>query len=175
MRHPRITAATIVLAVGAAVGGVAIAAAADSSSGSGTSTSATPRLRPAAVQTATVVVQGSPETILEDANGLPLYTYQPDTATTSHVMGQLAVLWPPLVGTNPSGAGLAGTLRTVHTANGQQVSYNGHFLYTFVEDSPGRVTGQGVQSFSVATPDLAALAAAPAGSTGSYARGGYGY
>jgi hypothetical protein len=51
----------------------------------------------------------------------------------------------------------------VATSSGQQVTYNGHFLYTFVQDSPGHVTGQGVQNFFVATPGIPAnpRAAAP--------------
>jgi hypothetical protein len=58
------------------------------------------------------------------------------------------------------------------------VAYNGHFLYTFVDDAPGRVSGQGVSNFFVATPDLRAIGnattakAAPAPTTGSR---GYGY
>jgi hypothetical protein len=42
------------------------------------------------------------------------------------------------VATTPTAAGATGMLRTLRTSNGQQVSYNGHFLYTFVEDGPGR-------------------------------------
>jgi predicted lipoprotein with Yx(FWY)xxD motif len=138
----------------------------------------------ATVQIATATVGGTPETILEDAKGLPLYTYQPDTPTASHVTGHLAVLWPPLVAQSPTAAGVAGTLRTRATANGRQVSYNGHFLYTFVEDRPGRVTGQGVQNFFVATPGLPAEGSAataspvpaPAASNPPAAAGnGYGY
>jgi hypothetical protein len=50
-------------------------------------------------------------------------------------------------------------------ANGQQVLYNGHFLYTFVDDTPGQVTGQGVQGFFVATPGAAAGSASAAASS----------
>jgi Secreted repeat of unknown function len=53
------------------------------------------------------------------------------------------------------------------------VAYNGHFLYTFVEDSPGHVTGQGVQNFFVATPSLTAGASSPA--TVAPSKSGYGY
>jgi hypothetical protein len=42
------------------------------------------------------------------------------------------------------------------------VAYDHHFLYTFVEDSPGHVTGQGVRDFFVATPNLASTVSAPA-------------
>jgi len=63
--------------------------------------------------------------------------------------------------------------------NGRQVTYNGHFLYTFVDDRSGAVTGQGVQSFFVATPGIVAINASatsggaaststPAGNTYSY-------
>jgi predicted lipoprotein with Yx(FWY)xxD motif len=94
--------------------------------------------------------------ILVDAHGLPLYTYKHDTATTSHVRGQLAALWPPLVAAVPTTSGSStGRLTSVTTTNGMQVAYNGHFLYTFVEDTPGHVTGQGVQDFFVATPSIA--------------------
>ena len=46
--------------------------------------------------------------------------------------------------------------------HGDQVAYNGHLLYTFADDQPGHVTGQGVQGFFVATPGLTALAGSPA-------------
>jgi hypothetical protein len=60
-------------------------------------------------------------------------------------------------------------------ANGQQVLYNGHFLYTFVDDTPGQVTGQGVQGFSVATPSLGAGAASMASSVAPASANRYGY
>lgn len=184
MRHPRITAAAVAVAVAAAVGGVTVASAAGPSTPHYPNAASTPLAlstpgRPlsgaATVQIATVAVRGVPETILEDEHGLPLYTYQPDTPTTSHVSGQLAALWPPLVAKTPTAAGVSGTLRSVDTSNGQQVSYNGHFLYTFVEDSPGHVTGQGVQNFLVATPDLPALGATAAPVPTAQGRNGYGY
>jgi predicted lipoprotein with Yx(FWY)xxD motif len=117
----------------------------------------TPPATPAAttaVRTAMARVGQVTETILVDAKGLPLYAYKPDTATQSMVTGELAALWPPLVGDASTGSGTSGVLGVVVTGNGRQVTYNGHFLYTFAEDSPGQVTGQGVQNFFVATPSL---------------------
>jgi predicted lipoprotein with Yx(FWY)xxD motif len=185
MRHPRLTIAAIAVAALATVGGVTIASAASSSSNSpaaATSTSTSVAVagdptRQATVQTASATVQGTTEMILVDANGLPLYTYKPDTATTSHVSGQLGALWPPLVAAAPTGNGVTGPLTSVMTSNGKQVAYNGHFLYTFVEDRPGHVTGEGVQNFFVATPNLAAdasngMTAAPSKSGNGYS---YGY
>jgi predicted lipoprotein with Yx(FWY)xxD motif len=184
MRHPRITAVAVAVAVAATVGGVTVASAAGSS---------TPRYAPGAamppslgapapdragadtIQAAIATVHGAPETILEDAKGLPLYTYQPDTATISRVSGQLATLWPPLIAAAPTAAGAAGPLRSVVTGNGRQVSYDGHFLYTFVEDRPGQVTGQGVQNFVVATPDLSTQASTATTAPPATSSHGYGY
>src|SRR6266516_88693 len=160
MRHPRITIAAVAVAAAATIGGFAIASATGSSNSHarGTAPSASSGVAgdPVTVQTASATVQGTSETILVDSHGLPLYTYQPDTAVTSHVTGQLAALWPPLVAAAPTDRGLTGRLASVATTNGEQVAYNGHFLYTFVEDRPGQVTGQGVQNFYIATPNLGA-------------------
>jgi len=46
--------------------------------------------------------------------------------------------------------------------HGNQVAYNGHLLYTFADDQPGQVTGQGVQGFFVATPGLTSITGSPA-------------
>jgi predicted lipoprotein with Yx(FWY)xxD motif len=162
MKFSRSTiATTAVFAVTAAavVGGVAIAA---SSGGStmpeyGAAATGSPGTDPAGrvvLHTAKATVQGTAERILVDSNGFPLYYYQPDTPNHSSVAGQLAVLWPPVEGGSAIARGASGKLTTVATSNGRQIAYNGHFLYTFVQDAPGTVTGQGVQDFYVATPGL---------------------
>ena len=58
-------------------------------------------------------------------------------------------------------AGLTGKLAAVMDIHGDQVAYNGHLLYTFADDQPGQVTGQGVQGFFVATPGITALTGSP--------------
>lgn len=159
MRNPRITVAVLVAAVAATIGGVALATGGSSSlygahpgkSPSGRAATIT-GANQATVTAVTATVQGRPESILVDAHGLPLYTYKLDTGSTSNVTDQLAALWPPLIADTPTARGANGALMSVQTTNGKQVSYNGHFLYTFVNDSPGKVTGQGVQDFFVATP-----------------------
>jgi predicted lipoprotein with Yx(FWY)xxD motif len=129
------------------------------------------------VHTATTRVGAMNETILVNAKGLPLYYYQADTAKTSQVSGVLAQLWPALVSAKPTAFGVKGKLVSLKQVHGSQVTYNGHFLYTFVDDSPGRVTGQGVSNFFVATPNIrtirsSTLKAAPTPVTPSR---GYGY
>jgi len=108
------------------------------------------------IRVASASVAGKSERILVNAAGLPLYIYGGDRATQSHVTGGLAQLWPPLVSASPSESGPSGKLSVVPTANGRQVQYNTHFLYTFVDDTLGELTGQGVQGFFVATPSLGA-------------------
>jgi predicted lipoprotein with Yx(FWY)xxD motif len=181
MQRPKIIIASVAVAALAAIGGTTAALASGSSSGSAAPSSSAPAASGVAVRTAQVAVNGKTETILVNAQGLPLYYYQPDTAAKSLVTGQLAAAWPPVTSAMPTGTGLSGQLTAVNDAHGSQVAYNGHLLYTFITDQPGQVTGQGVQNFFVATPGIALLSgtSAPAGtvpaSPASPASGGYGY
>jgi predicted lipoprotein with Yx(FWY)xxD motif len=182
MRRPKQILLALGLGAVVAGGGVGAVAATSSSSTAApapaSKTGAGPA-GPATVNVTTARVGGQTEQILVDARGLPLYTYSPDTSTQSHVSGSLAALWPPLTSGSPSEAGPTGTLSVVSDASGQQVRYNGHFLYTFIDDTPGQVTGQDVQDFLVATPSLSAGSSnaaptapvAPASTSGN----GYGY
>jgi len=73
--------------------------------------------------------------------------------------GGCAASWPPLVaptGSLQAPAGLTGTLSTLDGANGHQVLYNGHPLYTYSKDKDsGDVYGDGVGGkWFVATPGL---------------------
>jgi predicted lipoprotein with Yx(FWY)xxD motif len=181
MRQPRIIIASLGLAAVAAGSGIVAAASAGTSPAP---TSPAARRGPAAgrsaaaatVRTAPAAVAGKTETVLVNAQGLPLYFYRPDTATKSFVTGGLARLWPPLTSAAPSGTGVSGKLTVLNDANGHQVAYNGHFLYTFTSDHAGQVTGQGFQDFFVATPGLAPIAGSPAGTVpAAPASGGFGY
>jgi predicted lipoprotein with Yx(FWY)xxD motif len=108
------------------------------------------------LHTETAVVGSKAEKVLVNAAGLPLYYFRSDTPTTSRVNGGLARLWPPLIAARPMASGVKGKVLSLKQAAGPQVSYKGHFLYTFIDDSPGHVTGQGVSNFFVATPNISA-------------------
>lgn len=176
MRHPRIFIAGLSVAALATAGGITAATAGTSTASGAPSPSHSAAA--VTVRTAQAVVGGRTQTILTSATGQPLYYYQPDTATKSLVTGSLAALWPPLTSGAPTGTGLSGQLAVLKDVNGQQVTYNGHPLYTFVDDHTGQATGQGVQNFFVATPGLAAITSnsaasptVPSSGTGN----GYGY
>jgi predicted lipoprotein with Yx(FWY)xxD motif len=131
------------------------------------------------VTTATAVVSGSSQTILTNNPGRTLYYFKDDTATRSACTGTCIQTWPPLLsssGTAPTNSALPGTLGILNDANGAQVTYNGHPLYTYSGDqAPGDTHGEGIEGkWHVATPTLAVLtgggAATPTGTpcTGYY-------
>jgi predicted lipoprotein with Yx(FWY)xxD motif len=161
-----------------ALGAGAAASAAEAHTSSAGPTSRLVVATPATLHTAMTRVGTMTEAILVNAKGLPLYYYQADTAKKSQVSGGLAHLWPALVSTKPTASGVKGKVASSKQAVGSQVVYNGHFLYTFVGDIPGHVTGQGVSDFFVATPGIRTIGktttakAAPAPAASS---SGYGY
>lgn len=133
----------------------------------------------AIIATASATVQGKSVTILTNAQGMTLYYRTSDTAT-SVCTGGCAQAWPPLLstgsGTPSSSTALPGTLSVSTNANGSQVEYQGHLLYTFASDTAaGQTNGEGVGGvWFVATTDLssASSSGAPAPTATS---SGYGY
>jgi predicted lipoprotein with Yx(FWY)xxD motif len=77
-------------------------------------------------------------TVLTGPNGMTLYTFAGDTATSSTCTGSCAASWPPLATTGQptAGAGVTGKLGTVSRADGTtQVTYDGHPLYYWEGDT----------------------------------------
>lgn len=128
----------------------------------------------AVTQTATAAVKGQSETVLTDTKGLTLYYFTADLATQSACSSNCAQMWPPLLfagsGGPTSSTSLTGKLSVQTDANGNQVEYNGHPLYTFSGDTaPGQSNGEGLFGmWFVATPNLAVQG-------GGSTSGGYGY
>jgi len=126
----------------------------------GTTTSSTSATNPTLpIQTASATVNGKTETILTDSRGFALYYYTPDTATTTACTEGCAQAWPPLVASSSEGkisaTALPGKCTFQQTANGLQVEYNGHLLYTFLSDTaPNQVNGNNAGNWFVATPAL---------------------
>jgi len=82
-------------------------------------------------------------TVLTNADGLTLYLFVPDTATTSKCTGSCPAYWPPVTGSPKAGPGVTGTLGTIRRPGGVvQATYDGHPLYTYVGDGrPGQARG----------------------------------
>ena len=119
----------------------------------------------ALIHTASIKVGSTTETVLKNDKGLTLYYFTPDTATTVACTGGCASNWPPLVstsGTPASDPALPGHLTVLNGANGNQVLYNGHPLYTYMKDGDtADAYGQGIGGkWFVATPGLSAAAGA---------------
>lgn len=111
------------------------------------------------IKTATMTVKGKSITALVNSQGMTLYYNTSDT-TSSVCSGGCASAWPPVLSTStPSSAtSLSGTLSLLTDANGSQVTYNGHPLYTYSGDTaPGQTNGEGIGGvWFVAPTDLAA-------------------
>jgi predicted lipoprotein with Yx(FWY)xxD motif len=82
-------------------------------------------------------------TVLTNAKGFTLYSFAPDTPATSKCYGSCAAYWPPVIGAAPASPGVPGQVGTIKRTDGsQQLTYNGHPLYTYVGDSaPGQARG----------------------------------
>jgi predicted lipoprotein with Yx(FWY)xxD motif len=161
----------------ALVAALVLAACGGSSSSSGSSTAGTSN------HTVAVKSIDGVGNVLVDAHGMPLYSSNLDANGKPACDGACASVWKPLTvasGT-PSADDGAGKVGVVMRADGtQQVAIAGRPLYTFVKDSPGNVSGNGVSdAFSGRHFTWAAVLAggksAPAGAkSGSSTRGGYG-
>ena len=90
--------------------------------------------------------------VIVDAEGMTMYDFHKDKGTTSACYGACAEAWPPLLtkgAPKASGGAEASLLGVTKRKDGtEQVTYNGHPLYGFVEDQKsGDTTGNDVKSF----------------------------
>lgn len=119
-----------------------------------TTAKAKPAAKPVSVNNAIVITKSDANlgNYLADPNGLPLYTYNADTAGVSKCTGSCLSTWPIYNATTTSG--LPKDIGTItRTDNGQaQYTYKGMPLYYFTGDSAGRIMGDAVSGFYVAKP-----------------------
>ena len=86
--------------------------------------------------------------VIADARGRTLYLFEKDTRRHSACSGACAAYWPPLLthGTPKARSGAKqGLLGTIKRSNGaRQVTYAGHPLYRYVQDTRrGQTSGEG--------------------------------
>jgi predicted lipoprotein with Yx(FWY)xxD motif len=107
----------------------------------------------AAASRATVKTRhGKLGTFLVAGNGKSLYLFEKDKTTKSTCYGQCAKFWPPLLTSGrakASGRARHSLLGTTRRRDGKlQVTYKGHPLYFYAQDSkPGDTAGQGLHFF----------------------------
>lgn len=89
--------------------------------------------------------------VVADRRGEALYLFGKEKGKQSRCYGACARAWPPLLtrGRPRAGKGIKQRLLgTTRRRNGKlQVTYAGHPLYYYVDDSPGRILCQNVTEF----------------------------
>jgi predicted lipoprotein with Yx(FWY)xxD motif len=90
--------------------------------------------------------------ILVDGQGRTLYLFEKDAKGRSSCTGACAAYWPPLfTHGKPAAHGSVkqSLLGVIHRGDGtSQVTYAGHPLYRFVQDTkPGQANGQGLDVY----------------------------
>jgi predicted lipoprotein with Yx(FWY)xxD motif len=131
----------------------------------GATTSATPEIEKvsaaaggaaavAATKPAVIKVTNTPDLgkVIVNVEGLTMYDFHKDKGTTSSCYGACAEAWPPLLTKGmptASGGAESALLGVTKRKDGtEQVTYNGHPLYGFVEDQkPGETNGNDVDAF----------------------------
>jgi predicted lipoprotein with Yx(FWY)xxD motif len=105
-------------------------------------------------EAAVVKVTNTPDLgkVIVDAEGMTMYDFHKDKGTTSSCYGACAEAWPPLLtegAPKAMGGAEASLLGVTKRKDGtEQVTYNGHPLYGFVEDQkPGETNGNDVDGF----------------------------
>ncbi len=145
-RPPRLRIAAIALAAIAA--SIALAACGDDDSDSESTAAGSTTGTIAGGETISVQSVGGLDALV-DADGNVLYTNDQDTASEIACTAECASIWLPVT-TESAQPGaddpnVEAKLSVVRNPDGDnQVVYDGKPLYTFTEDSPGQVTGNGL-------------------------------
>jgi predicted lipoprotein with Yx(FWY)xxD motif len=163
----------ILLALPAVVAAAAALVACSSAGASSGSSTSSPAVAAAGtVKTATI----AGVTVLTNSKGFTLYSFAPDTSTTSKCNGTCAQNWPPVTGP-VTASGVTGTFGTIKRSDGSvQATFDGHPLYTFAGDTaPGQAKGNGLNASGGLWHEITTSGtAAPAGGASS-GSGGSGY
>jgi predicted lipoprotein with Yx(FWY)xxD motif len=151
-------------AAAAAVAALAACSSAGASSPSSSGSSSPVAAAAGTVKTATI----AGVTVLTNSKGFTLYSFAPDTSTTSKCNGTCAQNWPPVTGP-VTAAGVTGTFGTITRSDGSiQATFDGHPLYTFVGDTaPGQAKGNGLNVAGGLWHEVTTSGTAGAGSSSS--------
>ena len=105
----------------------------------------------ALIHTTMVKLNGKMITVLTNAKGMILYYKLNDPRPASACTGACATAWPPVLANTMNMMMVSSSMQLPHklmvykTANGNQVEYDGHPLYTYAGDmTPGMFAGRGI-------------------------------
>jgi predicted lipoprotein with Yx(FWY)xxD motif len=136
---------------------------------------------------------GGVGTVLVDSQGQALYTNNQDSGMKIACTGSCTSIWVPLMAPSSgqptsSDQAVQTKLGTIKSNGGSQVTFNGMPLYTFVQDNPGQVTGNGftdnfggtsftwtVASTGQVSSSASSTSTSSGGSSSGGSSGGYGY
>jgi predicted lipoprotein with Yx(FWY)xxD motif len=97
------------------------------------------------------VVSSDYGSVIADGKGEAFYLFDKESSTKPRCYGACASVWPPVLtkGKPVAGSGAKQSLLgTTKRANGKlQVTYAGHPLYYYVDDSPGTILCHDVEEF----------------------------
>jgi predicted lipoprotein with Yx(FWY)xxD motif len=79
-------------------------------------------------------------TVLKSSGGLALYTPEGESAKSLRCTAACTAIWKPV---RPGGAKVSGSAVITRPDGSKQLAVGGKPLYTFAEDTPGAVTGDG--------------------------------
>jgi predicted lipoprotein with Yx(FWY)xxD motif len=119
--------------------------------------------------------------VLVDSSGLALYTPDQEANGKIRCTGECTSFWTPLEPGSgaPTGAKKLGVVK--RPDGGRQVTLDGKPLYTFVEDAPGKITGDdfrdafGGTRFTWHVVLAGGSVSSSSGGSGNESGGGYGY
>ena len=126
-----------------AIGLAACGGSSNSDNSSSNAASSTPAQTSSGSDTVSTKSVSGVGTVLVDSKGDVLYTNDQDTASKMACTSACQSIWPPLTASGQPTSSDSALQAKLAVANGQ-VTYNGMPVYTFVQDSPGQATGNGV-------------------------------
>lgn len=115
--------------------------------------------------------------LLVNAKGLPVYVLSGDKPSHPLCKGSCLTYWPAVTSSSrhPAlGAGVKGKVAVWHHNKINQVTLNGHPLYTYAQDSKGAALGEGIKSFG-GVWDVMSASGTPIAKSKFSSGGGSGY
>jgi predicted lipoprotein with Yx(FWY)xxD motif len=168
------TRLTIAAAALAAIGGGTATAAAQSASAATARPASAAVLKVASVKV-TMGTTDKAHSVLVSSKGLPVYLLTGDSSSHPLCASSSCLTYWPAVTTTSSkptlGAGIKGKVGVWKHNKIDQVTLNGHPLYTYVQDSKGAARGEGAKSFG-GVWEVMSASGSPMAQTSSKSSGG---